>query len=48
MRLIQVSGQIGLEYLERFSIPWNRIDALASCLVAFSATNRYPLPRKML
>ena len=34
--------------LERFSIRWNQISALASCLVAFSTTNRYPLRRKML
>ena len=34
--------------LERIPIRWNRIGALASCLVAFSSTNRRPLRRKML
>ncbi|MCC0010030.1 MAG: hypothetical protein H6875_06225 [Hyphomicrobiaceae bacterium] len=33
-------------FLERIPIRWNRIGAF--CLVAFSSTNRYPLPRKML
>ncbi len=34
--------------LERIPIRLNRIGAPASCFVAFSATNRRPLRRKML
>ena len=34
--------------LERIPIRWNRIGALAFCVIAFSATNRRPLRRKML
>ncbi len=44
----QNDPDLSTDALERIPIRWNRIGALATCLAAFSTTNRYPLRRKML